>query len=208
MTGRFRGFAFCTFAVAALVTSVLWPAFARDRPQAPTSTLPSDSALDALLATRDWHGLATALSQPPDAASLPRALNWLQAKVNDGAGFMIALAYTRDLWMAGNAMNVSDPLKDLRVTAGMMALYAYELVVIDGAGGELAEIQAGLEHGAYRTRSLTLRVTTARPSTSPLPPIGSRSWYRHQPIFRCKRPPARPCDRICSSLSNRAKRRD
>jgi hypothetical protein len=132
MTHRFRRLAFCIFAGAALVGFALCPALARDQPQAPASTLPSDHALDAILATRDWDGLAAALSQPPDAASMPRALNWLQAKVNDGAGFMIALSYTRDLWMAGNAMKVTDPLKDLRVTAGMMALYAYALLVVDG----------------------------------------------------------------------------
>jgi len=46
---------------------------------------------------------------------------------------MVVLMYTRNLWIAGGALNVSDPSKDIRVTAGLMALYAYELIVIDGA---------------------------------------------------------------------------
>ena len=51
----------------------------------------------------------------------------------DGGGFLIPLVYARDLWMVGDVVKSSDPTKDVRVTAGMLALYVYELIAIDGA---------------------------------------------------------------------------
>jgi len=126
-------FASLIFAGAALFSSAFAPAFAHEGPRAASSTLPSDKALDSMMATRDWHGLGTALSQATDQASLTRALDWLQAKVTAGSGFMIAVMYARELWTAGEAMKLDDPGKDLRVTAGMMMLYAVELIAIDGA---------------------------------------------------------------------------
>jgi len=109
------------------------PASAQNEPKASLATLPPDSALDAMVEARNWTALGAALSRPPDAASMVRALNWLHVRVDGGAGLMVVLMYTRNLWIAGGALNVSDPSKDIRVTAGLMALYAYELIVIDGA---------------------------------------------------------------------------
>jgi len=128
-----RRFASLMFAGAALLTPALGSSFAHEGPQAASSTLPSDKALDAMVAARDWHGLGAALSQASDQVSLTRALDWLQAKVTAGGGFMIALMYARELWTVGEAMKLDDPGKDLRVSAGMMMLYAVELIAIDGA---------------------------------------------------------------------------
>jgi hypothetical protein len=121
------------FAGVVLLSAALGSAFAHEGPQGASSALPSDKALDAMVAARDWHGLGTALSEVSDEASLTRALDWLQAKVTAGGGFMIAVMYARELWTAGEAMKLDDPGKDLRVTAGMMMLYAVELIAIDGA---------------------------------------------------------------------------
>jgi hypothetical protein len=129
-----RRFGSLIFAGAALFNVTLGPAFAHEGATASASSaLPADKALDAMLAARDWNGLAAALSQPSDDASLVRALDWLQAKVTAGGGFMIALMYARELWTVGEAIKLEDPGKDLRVTAGMMMLYAVELIAIDGA---------------------------------------------------------------------------
>lgn len=46
---------------------------------------------------------------------------------------MLTILYARDLWVAGNNAKVDDPQKDVRVTAGLMSLYGYEQIVIDGA---------------------------------------------------------------------------
>jgi hypothetical protein len=126
-------FACLIFAGTALFGGALGPAFAHEQAQATSSALPSDKALDAMVAARDWNGLGAALSQASDQASLTRALDWLQAKVTAGGGFMIAVMYARELWTIGEAMKLDDPGRDLRVTAGMMMLYAVELIAIDGA---------------------------------------------------------------------------
>jgi hypothetical protein len=46
---------------------------------------------------------------------------------------MLGLLYARDLWVVGKNQNVADPAKDMRMTAGMITLYTYEIIVIDGA---------------------------------------------------------------------------
>ena len=46
---------------------------------------------------------------------------------------MLGILYARDLWMVGKSQNLADPSKDLRLTAGMITLYTYEIIVIDGA---------------------------------------------------------------------------
>jgi hypothetical protein len=98
----------------------------------PAGAPPTNAELDALLEARDWGRLSSALLSPPSDA-VKRYLDWLQVKLAGGAGFLVAYSYMRYLWIAGNASKVDDPGRDLRVTAGMIALYAYELIVIDGA---------------------------------------------------------------------------
>src|ERR1700721_196553 len=102
-----RRFASLMFAGAALLTPALGSSFAHEGPQVASSTLPSDKALDAMVAARDWHGLGAALSQASDQASLTRALDWLQAQVAAGGGFMIALLYGGDCGPAGGPRTFS-----------------------------------------------------------------------------------------------------
>ena len=46
---------------------------------------------------------------------------------------MLGFIYAKDLWDIGEAQKVDDPNKDLRLTAGLITLYTYELIAIDGA---------------------------------------------------------------------------
>jgi hypothetical protein len=107
-------------------------AIAQSQPPAATEALPSDTVLDAWLAARDWNGLGAALSRPADAASFNRRLNWLHTRIDAGGGSLLPQLFARDLWAVGTQLNIADPAKDLRLTAGMMTLYSYELNVIDG----------------------------------------------------------------------------
>jgi hypothetical protein len=106
---------------------------AEDKSTVPAGASPSNTELDALLKAKDWTHLSSALSSPRDSAAFARVLDWLHVRLDEGAGFMVAYAYMRNLWTAGNALKAEDPAKDLRLTAGMIALYAYELIVLDGA---------------------------------------------------------------------------
>lgn len=99
-----------------------------------SSALPSDADLDALLAARNWKALGTIMSRPHDATSSAQALSWLRAKIDQGGGgFFLGIVYARELWIFGSSLNTNDPAKDVRLTAGMIALYTYQLIVIDGA---------------------------------------------------------------------------
>jgi hypothetical protein len=100
---------------------------------APVPGLPTDGNLDTLLAARNWNGLADALSRPITSDEFARKLNWLRTRMDNGGGFLLALLYTRDLWFAGNSAKINDPAKDPRITAALVLLYAYEIIVIDGA---------------------------------------------------------------------------
>jgi hypothetical protein len=99
---------------------------------APAAGLASDTDLDALLASRDWNALGAALSQPVTKDYIRRKLSWLKTRMENGAGFLVPLFYARDLWVIGSALKVDDPAKDMRVSAGLVSLYAYELIAIDG----------------------------------------------------------------------------
>ena len=107
------------------------------RPVEASSSFPSDAELDALLAARNWNGLEAAFSRPLVKEQITndlisRRLNWLKARIDAGGGFFLAMFYARDLWGIGNALKVDDPNKDLRSTAALISLYAYEVIVIDG----------------------------------------------------------------------------
>lgn len=117
--------------------SVTVPPFSAASAQAPpanlpANALPSDAELDALLVARNWNNLGTVLSRPGTSADLSRELNWLRTRLDNGGGFFLAILYARDLWTIGNASKVNDPARDVRLTAAMISLYAYELIVVDG----------------------------------------------------------------------------
>jgi hypothetical protein len=56
---------------------------------------------------------------------------------------LIAMSYARDLWIAGQSLNIADPKKDLRVSSAAMTLYAYEIIIIDG---KMCEDQSAPTH--------------------------------------------------------------
>jgi hypothetical protein len=60
-------------------------------------------------------------------------MDWLHRKIDAGGGFFLGFMYARDLWLLGSAQKIEDPAKDLRATAGLIVLYTYELIIIDGA---------------------------------------------------------------------------
>ena len=112
------------------------PDYAQDQQQnqqqkAPVVASPPDPALDAMLAAQDWQGLQAALSHI-DSATVMKRLDWLQARVVAGDGYLFSSYYMKYLWAVGNSANSSEPEHDLRMTAGFFALYNYELIMIDG----------------------------------------------------------------------------
>jgi len=98
-----------------------------------SAAVPSDTELDAMLAARDWTGLSAVL-WPLRVDSAVRLQNWLHTRIiNTGGALLLDLVYIRNLWLAGNARKVDDPVKDPLVNAGAMALYTYAIIIIDGS---------------------------------------------------------------------------
>ena len=86
--------------------------------------------LDELLPTKDYGALRDELSSTP----VDRRMDWLKHRLLDGGTAFLAFRYINHLdhlWKTGVAPD--DPDKDMRITAGGIALYAYQLIVIDGA---------------------------------------------------------------------------
>lgn len=129
-----RQYVSCLVAVGLFsVAALLSPAAVAQRLPAETShALPSYTDLDALLAARNWNRLGDALSQPGTVEDAWKRLNWLKTRVENGAGFFVAILYARDLWAIGNLQKVDNPALDLRESAAVISLYTYELIVIDG----------------------------------------------------------------------------
>jgi hypothetical protein len=109
------------------------PSLAQTQTPERASTLPSDAELDALVAARNWGGLSTALSQAADGEPLMRKLNWLHSRIPAGGPSLLGFTAVRDLWKVGVNVKEPDPNKDFRITAGMLTLYTYEIILIDGA---------------------------------------------------------------------------
>jgi hypothetical protein len=95
--------------------------------------LPSDAELDELVAARNWDGLSTALSQVADDEQFTRKLNWLRSRIPAGGPSLLGFTAVRDSWKVGVKANEPDPNKDFRIIAGMLTLYTYEIILIDGA---------------------------------------------------------------------------
>ena len=100
---------------------------------ASSADLPSDQDLDALLLAKKWNDLGSALSRAKIPESVARKLDWLQSRLEVGGGSLLGFIYAKDLWDIGEAQKVNDPNQDLRLTAGLITLYTYELIAIDGA---------------------------------------------------------------------------
>jgi hypothetical protein len=103
------------------------------QPAATSVDLPPDQDLDALLLAKKWNDLGSALSRAKSPDSVARKLDWLQSRLDVGGGSLLGFIYAKDLWDIGEAQKIDDPNKDLRLTAGRIALYTYELIAIDGA---------------------------------------------------------------------------
>ena len=100
---------------------------------ASSADLPSDQDLDALLLAKKWNDLGSALSRAKSPESVARKLDWLQSRLEVGGGSLLGFIYAKDLWDIGEAQKVNDPNQDLRLTAGLITLYTYDLIAIDGA---------------------------------------------------------------------------
>ena len=75
--------------------------------------------------------------------------------MENGGGLLLPIVYARDLWVIGSTLKVDDPDKDMRLSAALISLYAYELIVIDGAK---CEDRSAPNHRA--TQLLTSRAAT------------------------------------------------
>ncbi len=129
-----RVFLFALIAYGAIASAASFcPSVAQTVPPATVAVLPSDTELDSLLVARNWNALGAALSRPGQTETLARQFNWLHTRIDAGGGFLLSLLFARDMWALGAMMKIDDPSKDLRLTAAMMTLYTYELIVIDGA---------------------------------------------------------------------------
>ena len=65
-------------------------------------------------------------------ASMPEVLDGFgQAKLYDGAGFIVAFAYMNDLWRLGAALPPASG-DGLKRSATMMFLYSFALITVDG----------------------------------------------------------------------------
>lgn len=120
-------------AVFAVFAPRIAVATAQQPPANVSASLPSDVELDALLSARNWNGLAAALSRPGPTSEFARKLNWLKTRMDSGGGFFLALQFAREFWDSSSGLKIDDPAKDPRVTAGLYLLYAFELIILDGA---------------------------------------------------------------------------
>ena len=120
--------------IALLGTPVGVGAAVAQAPQPPASaSLPSDTELDALLTARNWNAISAAISAAKAPDSLMQAMNWLSTRLKAGGGSLLGFLYAPRLWGFGSGLQIENPTKDARVTAGLIVLYTYQLIVIDGA---------------------------------------------------------------------------
>jgi TonB family protein len=117
------------FSTICLITASV----AQDQTPARASSLPSDGELDALVEARDWGGLSTALSQATDGEPFRRKLQWLRSRIPAGGPSLLGFTAVRDTWKVGIQAKEPEPENDFRITAGLLTLYTYELILIDGA---------------------------------------------------------------------------
>lgn len=99
-------------------------------PTPPDSFVPEalQKQLDAVLATKDYAELAKALNKAPPTERLA----WLTSRLYAGKTVFLGYALVRDLW--GLAQLKDARIKETADTAaGIMALYVYSVVLIDGA---------------------------------------------------------------------------
>jgi hypothetical protein len=153
--------------VAVLVLAFLATAsatFADPPPDSPTYR----ARLDGLLAAQDWSGMGAAISGPSDNFELITGLHWLEAKVDAGQGGMfLPMLFAANLWGMGNppfsAGQTDEAVAKLRLEAGMMTLYTYELTMIDGTMCEDGTAAGHRTDQVLRGHAATLAYLRARP---------------------------------------------
>jgi hypothetical protein len=122
-----------TVSIALLVGMTIdTPSLAQNQPSQTADALPSDAQLDALLAAHDWNALGAAIASFKQGPPVMRMMDWLHTRIDAGGGSLLGFLYAPRLWGAGSFLKNDDPSKDMRVNAGMIVLYTYELIQIDG----------------------------------------------------------------------------
>jgi hypothetical protein len=151
----------------AILSSFVWSLPAAEAQQAPgnvPASLPSDVDLDAMLAGRKWNDLGATLSRPLPPDEITRKLNWLKTRMVNGAGFFVPLLYARDLWSIGSTLKEGDPNKDMRLSAAMISLYTYELIVIDGFKCEDRSAPGNRVTQLFKSRAAALTFLKQQPA--------------------------------------------
>lgn len=98
----------------------------------PGRPLPPDvSELDAMFERNDMIALTARLRDAQQAPEIFMDMNWLQAKLYNGAGFLMAYAYMHDLWRLGSAIP-GDTGEEMKQSASMIFVYSLVLISIDG----------------------------------------------------------------------------
>jgi TonB family protein len=97
-----------------------------------TAKMPADNVdLDSMLLTGKYAALAQRLRSVATSDEVERDINWEDAKIYNGGGFFVSLAYVYDAWRVGNAQN--DDIGEIRKGRAALAfMYALDLVRIDG----------------------------------------------------------------------------
>jgi len=94
--------------------------------------MPKDSvALDAMLQKGDLLRLTARLRAARTVEDIDLDLNWEQAKIYNGAGFVIGYSYMYDLWRLGSALPPTSG-DGLKQSAAMVFLYNLDLATVDG----------------------------------------------------------------------------
>lgn len=94
--------------------------------------MPIDASdMDAMLQSGDLKRLTERLRTANSSQLINLDMNWEQAKLYNGAGFIVAFAYMDDLWRLGAALPPASG-DGLKQSATMMFLYSFALITVDG----------------------------------------------------------------------------
>lgn len=98
----------------------------------PGQPMPADQVeLDAMVSQGRFVDMTRRLTSANNVNDVLLDMNWEQARIFNGGGFIIALSYMRDLWRTGSYL--PPPNGDqLKRSAGAMLLYTFALIRIDG----------------------------------------------------------------------------
>src|SRR5262245_25089475 len=95
----------------------------RTSPPGPPKAL--ERKLNGLLKAKDYARLAEVLNRTPPLERMP----WLQSRLHAGESAFVGYPLLRDLWSVAQLKR----FKDADTAVGVVALYVYQLILIDGA---------------------------------------------------------------------------